>query len=552
LHGKNTFTRNLIEFNGALYGNNSFGVRKINREKFISENTYQLYGINSFSKTKLQLFMGNQAGLHWLNNDTIVKLKEEEIFSKPILSQANLNNNFIIAGTDGYGAYVTNGSTAQFIDNTTDLSVQNIFIDTYKNIWMATQDGVHMAKKINKKYTITQSFFESDGLISNNTNSLVVKNDSLYVATDLGISILNLKQEKISQLQKLYVKSIRVNTKKYSTDSISTPYNSNNYLAVSFGVINYSNQQNLSYQYKLEPIQDKWIETNNTEINFTDLKPNTYHLQLKVKNHHKEEKFQTVIIKITPLWWQTRAFKIILFLVVCIGIYFFNKRNKKRIQEKTQKLALEKQKKVEHQLHALRTQMNPHFVFNSLAAIQYYINDNNVETSELYLVKFSKLIRQFFELSKENEIALSTDIHLLKSYLEIEKLRFNEKLSFIINIDPNLNPQVTKIPTMLLQPIVENAVNHGVFNKIDNGTVTLNFTYIDTQIFKVEIIDDGVGVINTSKRKSKKIKSSSVLKERLYFLNQSGKWNITYTTEEVFPNEHDKGNKTIFLIKHNN
>jgi len=550
--GRNTFARELIEFKGALYGNNSFGIRKINSKSFTTEKKYRLFGAFSFSKTKTQLFIGNQTGLLALKNDSIVKLRNQILYDKPVLSQVNLNDSLVAVGTDGYGAYVTNGSTTNFIKKSDDLSIQSIFIDTDEGIWLATQKGVYNAIKSNGEYIVMRSFFESDGLISNNTNSVVRKNDSLYVATDLGISILDLKQEKINQLQSLYIKSITANTKTYLADSISMAYENNNYIAVSFGAINYSNQQNLLYQYKLEPIQNKWIKTTNPEINFTDLKPKTYHLQLKVENHQGDEKLKTIVIKITPLWWQTIGFKVTLVLLACIVFYFFNLWNKKNIEEKTRKRALEKQKMVEHQLHALRTQMNPHFVFNSLAAIQYYISENNFETSELYLVKFSKLIRQFFEISKENEISLSTDIHLLESYLEIEKLRFKEKLNFTITIDRNLDVQTTLIPTMLLQPIVENAVNHGVFNKLDSGTVTLSFIYIDIHTFKVQIMDNGVGFKNTLKKHRKKINSSSVLKERLYFLNQSRKWSITYNTEEVFPNKNDRGNKSIFIIKHNN
>lgn len=104
---------------------------------------------------------------------------------------------------------------------------------------------------------------------------------------------------------------------------------------------------------------------------------------------------------------------------------------------------------------------------------------------------------------------------------------------------------------MLLQPILENAVNHGVFNKMDNGLITLNFVNISPLAFKVEIIDDGVGFVNTKKRTHKEVKSSNVLKDRLHFLNSSEKWNISYSKEEMYPDREDKGNKSIFIIEKN-
>jgi len=248
------------------------------------------------------------------------------------------------------------------------------------------------------------------------------------------------------------------------------------------------------------------------------------------------------------LWWQTLWFKILAFVISILGIFFISKSVLKRSQERKNQKLLEDKRVSELQLEALRSQMNPHFVFNSLAAIQYYINNNENETSEAYLVKFSKLIRQFFELSKQTEITLDKEVDLLKNYLEIEKLRFKEKLAFSVDVDQTLNTEKTKIPSMLLQPIVENAVNHGIFNKLENGKITLHFKSVNNNTFKVEIIDDGVGFANTKKRQTKKVKSSHVLKDRLYFLNQSEKWNINYKTEELTPEKDDKGNKSIFTI----
>src|SRR5690606_16912146 len=88
-----------------------------------------------------------------------------------------------------------------------------------------------------------------------------------------------------------------------------------------------------------------------------------------------------------------------------------------------------------------------------------------------------------------------------------------------------------------------------VFNKMENGLVTLNFIYMDHQTFKVEIMDDGVGFVNTRNKQSKNIKSSSVLKDRLHFLNYSQKWEINYSTEEISPDKTDKGNKSVFLLR---
>ena len=192
--------------------------------------------------------------------------------------------------------------------------------------------------------------------------------------------------------------------------------------------------------------------------------------------------------------------------------------------------------------------MNPHFVFNSLAAIQYCINNGDIRSAESYLVKFSRLVRQFFELSKQKEVTVSKEVELLKNYLDIEKLRFNEKLEYSIEIGDRVDVSKVNIPTMLLQPVVENAINHGIFNKESKGRVDIRFQQNGDNSLEVEIEDNGVGFVNTKKTDSGKRTSSHVLEDRLLFLNKSGKWDISLSHREAYPEKEDRGNITTFKI----
>lgn len=548
----NTFARKLIRFKGDLYGNNSFGICKIEQKKFTAKKSYKLFGVSSFSKTGTQLFTGNQSGLFLLKNDEFIKLNTHSLFKKPILCQKQLNNNYVVVGTDGYGAYITDGNIHKFIKNSKNYSVQNIFIDKRKNIWLATNEGVHKVQKQNKEYKIIESFYESDGLTSNNINCVVVKNDSLYAGTNTGISILPLKQFKTNQLQALYIKSIKNETQNFKGDTITFSYKNNNFISVSFGTIYFNNQQNLKYQYALNPIQKEWIDTNTPNINFTDLKPNTYSLHLKVINHHKRECLKTIVIQVLPLWYQTWVFKVFLSVFFLIIFYLVNKWNQKRIK----KIAIQKikiqQKLAEQELHALRSQMNPHFVFNSLNAIQYYITKNEIDLSEKYLVKFSRLIRMFFDFSAEKTITIDQEIKLLKGYLEIEKMRFGNEFFYHFLIDKPIKSK-SKIPTMLLQPIVENAVNHGVFHNNRKGNIYITFTFIDKNTFKVIIEDDGIGIqkseeIKATSLKKHHSKSTKIIKERIDLINQSKDWHISQEVIDL-TQQNKNGTKVTLSFK---
>ncbi len=231
----------------------------------------------------------------------------------------------------------------------------------------------------------------------------------------------------------------------------------------------------------------------------------------------------------------------ITFLIIGALVFLFivfNNRKNQLIQDKLTK-ALEHQKKVhELQLNALRGQMNPHFIHNSLNAIQYYIQRNDVETSEKYLSKFSKLMRLFFDYSRKQYISIQDEIKLLENYLQIEKLRFEEQLEYTICIDSRLDTEDEYIPSMLLQPIVENAINHGIFHSKRIGKVRIEFIAIKEHHFKVIITDNGIGInkgleMTKTLSRNRKPHSSLVLEERLSLLKDSSNFDINFSITDL-------------------
>lgn len=226
---------------------------------------------------------------------------------------------------------------------------------------------------------------------------------------------------------------------------------------------------------------------------------------------------------------------LVILAVVIVFVVFMNSKNK-MIQKHLQSQLEVERNQHQLELQALRSQMNPHFVHNSLNAIQYYIQRNEVELSEIYLTKFSKLIRSFFELSRKQSITIAQEINLLDNYLSIEKLRFEEKLEFTISKDPALDDE-TLIPAMLLQPIVENAINHGIFHKEGLGKVEVFFSNINETSFKVIIQDNGIGLTQSKaifEKSGKKLKnrSTAVLEDRLALLEYSKTWKVHYSLSD--------------------
>ncbi|PKG53407.1 sensor histidine kinase [Olleya sp. 1-3] len=232
----------------------------------------------------------------------------------------------------------------------------------------------------------------------------------------------------------------------------------------------------------------------------------------------------------------------------------FNNRKNKLIQEQLETKLNNQKRQHELELNALRAQMNPHFVHNSLNAIQYYIQLNEVEKSEDYLSKFSKLMRQFFEYSRKERISVAHEISLLKNYLDIEKLRFEDDFDFQLNIDKALDTQDLFLPPMILQPIVENAINHGIFHKKGKGEVSIDFVSINDYSFKVEITDDGIGInksklMNAKKKQTHTEHSSFVLEERLTLLKDSKHWDVAFTIQDRADTSDKTGTKVTLIFK---
>ena len=175
-------------------------------------------------------------------------------------------------------------------------------------------------------------------------------------------------------------------------------------------------------------------------------------------------------------------------------------------------------------MRALRSQMNPHFLFNSLNAIQECIITNQTDAAVMYLAKFSKLVRLILENSDQQTIPLSREIETLKLYLDVESLRFTHSFSYHIDVKTDIDPVLISIPPMLVQPYAENAIWHGLLNKQGERILKIAFESDDESLF-VSIEDNGVGrkksaTFDSPMKKSKTSMGMKLTSERLGVLNE--------------------------------
>lgn len=206
-------------------------------------------------------------------------------------------------------------------------------------------------------------------------------------------------------------------------------------------------------------------------------------------------------------------------LVTAILIGFFLYRRKQDAVSKSKEAEFNA-KVSDTELKALRSQMNPHFIFNSLNSIGDYILKNDTQSASDYLSKFAKLMRMTLENSEKKEILLSEDITLLKTYLDIERKRFQNKFNYTIDIGTNIDTEDILVPPMILQPFIENSIIHGLSQKEVLGVITISFKAKDNMLI-CSVDDNGVGLSkNKDGNSHKKSMGMAITKSRIEIINK--------------------------------
>ena len=235
---------------------------------------------------------------------------------------------------------------------------------------------------------------------------------------------------------------------------------------------------------------------------------------------------------------------IVVSVVVIIITFLIYSRSKLKQKNRQNELIW---RNVEIEQRLLRSQMNPHFIFNSLNSIQYYVSKNDSYMAESYLSKFARLIRSILEHSRQSYVPISDDCETLKLYMELEKLRFSDKFDYDFIVSDEIDIDFTKIPPMLIQPFVENSIIHGILQNSVQGKIkiSLNINKSENQII-CNVYDNGIGRGKSMELKMKSIQDHkslgmAVTAERIELLNKKGKDNYSVKYFDLMDTE---GNST--------
>lgn len=359
-----------------------------------------------------------------------------------------------------------------------------------------------------------------------------LSNQLVYGINDRIIFINNKIWQSGNTQQVANIDGIFVNHKSHyippAKEQLSLNHSQTN-ISINFSSNSYSENRSLSYAWKMDGVDKIWNQSNEvTTANYANLSPGNYTFLVKAKNSSGDwgPENNSLRFIIHPAFWQTTWFKICVFLFIAGAAYWLIQRRIKIIHKE----AALKQKLAETEMQALRAQMNPHFIFNCLNAIDNLIQTNQKDRATTYLARFAKLIRSVLESSQNNLVPFHKDFETLRLFLDLEQFRCSNKFKYKLEADEELLQGDYKVPPLVIQPFIENAIHHGLLNKQDGEKELIVKASLHHSYIQYFIADNGVGRPKAFEiKKLNKPEHTSygiqITTERIHLHNQNGKEN---------------------------
>ena len=517
----------------------SFGINFLNTKalhSFHGSDSKQIVDVSGRYYAILLLqgkyYVGNQDGLFCgtKNNNDLTAICLDDLLESVGVNGIKMSTDSLVwVSTDGNGVYVLKNDIVinHFSDQLLDANIHSMKIDDKNRVWIATRKGVNLIRTQNQQFHVT-GYNSYHGLPDNYINDVYSFDDTLYVATDNGLArcnIIDLLENKLDFVPKVHIVGFKFLKNAWQNFDLSAnhhlKYDENN-INIEFTGISFRSNSKIKFVYRLLPIVNDWIETNNDNITFNNLKAGNYTFEVKAIDalKHLSIKPAQVTFVVGKHYSDEIWFKIFVWGTIIAGIsfaiwkYVRDRRATLAESRRIEKLISELK------LQSLQAQLNPHFIFNSLNAIQQFINIENKKAANDYLSKFAKLMRLYLNGSDTQFISMAQELEVIKLYTSLEHLRFADKFAYSITIDDNINLDHYNVPAMLLQPHVENAIRHGLVPSGKND----NHFYISminkTNGILCVIEDNGIGRTKSLELKNSKINEhrsmgNKISKERL-------------------------------------
>lgn len=473
-------------------------------------------------------WVGTVEGLFFCKNQDCEKIPIPELYGDIRDLQMDENNVLWIA-TQSNGVFLyKDGKVLQHLTSQSGLSSNNCHQILFDNqlAWIATNNGI---SKINTQNFQTKIIRKDDGLPSNEVKFLHSKNGKIFAATSKGLAIFAKDFNTYSKPPHLSFTGIQVKNRDTIILSEYELSHRQNNIKINFNGTTFKNAKAVQYEYKMSPINEEWVSSNANVISFPALPFGKHDFLVRAKSLNSGwSGIQKISFFVKKAYWETWWF----YGVVALISFLTGAKFLQIVFDQIKKRNEIQQNLKSSQLTALRAQMNPHFIFNALNSIQDFIIQEDKRSANRYLSKFSKLMRNVLDASDKNKILLKKEIEYLELYLSLESLRIDDEFEYKFDIDSSINVNNILIPSMLLQPYVENALKHGLMHR--NGKKKLNIRFSkncpmegwDKDHLFCEIEDNGIGreasmKINEQNGRIYQSKAMSLTQDRIDLLNSA-------------------------------
>ncbi|MCB0738275.1 MAG: histidine kinase, partial [Bacteroidetes bacterium] len=538
--------------------------RKLRYEEFIGSTEESARVINNkiapsclyFDSLQNLKLIGTYNGVYQVLNDSIAKWCEHLPFAdKRITDITRINDGTLAIGTLGDGIYFVNNELIEKHLNVAKGLKSNLVNDALmineNMLAIASNSGIEIIKTTEPglahiRYSI------KNGLKNNQVNELCIWNNYLVAATANGITLIDLKLNfSNNTAPAIFIDSMLVNgSTNFYTNSNSFTFKENGSgIAFHYTALDYGQNGQIQYAYKLLPNDQNWTLTENRNVKYAGLTYGDYKFQLSSINPSNGMVYGlntlTIPFSVTrpfylKTWFIVACIVGVSALIVLVSLLYVR-------YVRTKANTAQQLNEMEQQ--ALKAHMNPHFLFNALNSVQNFIAINDKKESFSFISRFSTLVREFLDNSQKNQASLKNELDGLKAYLELEKLRFENKFDYHIYVAENLKPDLRdiQIPGMIIQPILENAVIHGVRPLNGQGHIKID-VISDSQNCIISVSDNGIGrkasaTLNATKVTYHKSFGMANIKRRIDLLNKYSNKKISFDVIDI-----EEGNETGTVV----
>ncbi len=448
-------------------------------------------------KIKDDYYIGTLNGLYKVPRDELVDpAKAVPLIARRITALAESADGTLWVGTYGEGVVsITGGKPGRAFTVKDGLSSDNcraLFVNG-NDLWVGTEKGLNRVR-LAGTFNVTR-FSIADGLASDIINTVYVHGTTVFVGTTEGLTRFN--EAKITQESTCLLKLTAINTGtalwNHDTANFSVP-NNNREIRFEFAGISFKSAGDITYYFRMVGLNSEWQTTRSAFLSYPSMPSGNYRFECYAVNKFGiKSNTLSIPFFVEKTLWEKWWFRILAGMVLASAVWMFIVFRIRTIRKREQATRKMEKRMADLEQMALKAQMNPHFIFNSLNSIQQYVLENDFKGVNNFITGFASLIRQTLDVSSKHVISLEEELNYISTYLRLEKMRLEDKFTYEIRLGSDIVPSDYVIPPLILQPCLENSIRHGIrYRKDKEGKITVDIRKNENYLI-CTIEDNGVG-----------------------------------------------------------